>query len=420
MRIFTSLLCAVLLAPTVRASDWTAYRSADRTGIAADANPPIEWSANKNIKWRAPLPMPGNSSPIVSGDRVFVSCALDARGMERGLFCFSRADGHQLWVQTVKYPEKEPTHPRNPYCGSTPAADGERVVVWHGSAGLHCYDYNGKELWFRDLGTVRHIWGYAASPVFYGDSILLNVGPGSHSAVVAVDRRTGEVLWTTPEPGGAEDKLPETGSWIGSWTTPVIARVDGQDQVIVAQPRHVNAYDPKSGKILWQCTVTGDLAYSDVMIGSDAGHPIGVAMAGYGGAAIGFKLGGVGDVTATNRLWRSQGRNPQRIGTGVVFGKYLFQASEPRISCIDMTTGEEIWSHPEPGQTFWGSVAAAGDRCYVTSQKGVTIVFAADPKAYHALAANDLGEPSNSTPALVGKQVFLRTGKAVYCVEDVP
>lgn len=412
------VLITALLASTASASDWTAFRGADRRGISPDAAPPVEWSAAKNVKWRAPLPMPGNSSPVVSGERVFLSCAQDAKGTQRALFCFNRADGKERWVKTVSYERRDITHARNPYCGSTPAADGQRVVVWHGSAGLFCYDYEGKELWSRDLGLFRHIWGYAASPIFYGDSIILNCGPGDQSGVVAVSAKTGEVLWRTNEPGGAENTIPETGSWIGSWTTPVIAKIDGQDQILVAQPRHVNAYDPKTGKILWSCTGTGDLAYCDVMLGDDAGRPLAVAMAGYGGPAIGFKPGGSGDITPTNRLWRNQEKNPQRIGSGVVFGKYIYQASEPRISCIDMTTGQEIWQHQEPGMTFWGSVVAAGDRLYVTSQKGTTIVFAADPKAYRALGANALGEPSNSTPALSGKQIFLRTAKALYCVEE--
>ena len=418
--LLTTLLLSTLLFTPTLASDWPAFRGPDRTGLSPDASPPLTWSPTQNIKWCVPLPMPGNSSPIVSGDRVFLNCAGDHNGAQRTLFCFNRADGRLLWAQTVQYPNKEPSHPRNPYCASTPAADGQRVVVWHGSAGLHCYDYDGKELWSRNLGTFRHIWGYAASPIFHGDSIILNCGPGERSFVVAVDGRTGEVLWKTEEPGGADNQSAETGTWIGSWSTPRIAKVDGGDQVLLAMARHVNAYDPQTGKILWTCGGTGDLAYTDIMLGDDAGKPIGVAMAGYGGAAIGFKIGGRGDVTATNRLWQSSGRNPQRIGTGVVVGHDLYIANEPYIACMDMTTGEERWKHAEPGQTFWGSVVGAGDRLYVTSQKGTTFVFAADPTQYRPLAANALGGPSNSTPALVGKQVFLRTAKGLYCVEEAP
>ena len=258
---------------------------------------PLHWDRKANIKWKVSLPAPGNSSPIVCGDRVFLTCSEDTGGSRRSLYCFGRSDGKRIWVRTVEYNRPDPTHQRNPYCASTPTADGERVFVWHGSAGVHCYDFEGKELWSRDLGVFRHIWGYASSPIIYGDSIILNCGPGARSFVIALDRKTGRTLWQTDEPGGAEDRGP-TGNWVGSWDTPVIAKVDGHDQILVSQSHHVKAYEPTTGKILWTCDGTGDLAYADIMLGQG----IAVAASGYRGPAIGFKLGGSGDVTATNRL----------------------------------------------------------------------------------------------------------------------
>src|SRR5205823_265841 len=135
---------------------------------------------------------------------------------------------------------------------------------------------------------------------------LLNCGPGNRSFVTALDLATGKTKWETPQPRG-DDK-----GYLGSWATPVIAKVDGKDQILVPQPGQVNAYDPADGHILWTCSGTGDLAYCDVMLGNGESAGEAVAMAGYGGKAIGLKLGGAGDVTSTNRLWQSNAKPPQR------------------------------------------------------------------------------------------------------------
>src|SRR2546423_8787058 len=142
-------LIALLLVAGIesRAADSPQFRGADRSGISKDANAPVEWSPERNIKWKVPLPSGGNSSPIVSGDRVFLNCAQDPKGTRRSLYCFNRTDGKQLWVKTVAWEKADPHHDANPYCASTPAADGKHVVVWPGSAGLYCYDYAGNELW---------------------------------------------------------------------------------------------------------------------------------------------------------------------------------------------------------------------------------------------------------------------------------
>ena len=413
-----ALLASLVFTLPLLAADWPQFRGADHSGISEDTQVPLTWSAEKNVKWKVALPAGGNSSPIVSGDRVFLNCAEDARGFRRSLYCFSRADGKQLWKASVSYERTDPHHAANPYCAPSPAADGSQVVVWHGSAGLYCYDYSGNELWKRDLGVIRQIWGYASSPIIFGDRVIVNGGPGERSFVAAIDLKTGHKLWQTDEPGGAEDKSKETGSWLGSWSTPVIAKIGGEDQILVTMPRHVNAYDPKTGKILWTCAGTGDLAYTDPMVNADLN--VCVAMAGYGGAAIGFKLGGSGDVTQSNRLWESTDKPPQRIGSGVMIGKHLFMVQEPGFLCVDPLTGKELWKHPEPGQIFWGSITAAGDRLYATSQKGTTFVCAANPAGFKLLAKNEVGEKSNSTLAISGHQIFLRTYEHLYCIEEQP
>jgi outer membrane protein assembly factor BamB len=414
-------LSAVVSVAT-EAADWTHFRGPDRNGISKEEKAPLEWSPTKNIKWKAPLPSAGNSSPAVSGDRVFVTCAENKQGTRRSLYCFSRADGKQLWVKTVSYDKPDPTHATNPYCAASPAADGKHVIAWHGSAGLHCYDYEGNLLWSRDLGVIRHIWGWAGSPVIHGDAVYLNVGPGVRQLVCAIDRSSGEVLWQTDEPGGAADKSRETGDWIGSWSTPVVTTVDGREQVLVFMARRVNAYEPKTGKKIWWVDGAGDLAYTDVLV---ADHPdgegkVGVAMAGYAGTAIGFKLGGEGDMTQKNRLWQSKERPPQRVGSGVIVGRHVYVPNEPNLACFDLLTGKQLWTERPGRGSFWSSIIAtsgAEPKLYVTSKQGATYVFKPDPAGLKLLATNDLGESSNATPAISDGQIFLRTDKHLWCVE---
>ena len=411
-----AILAILACAAATRAGDWPLFRGPDRNGVSPEAEAPTKWGPEQSIKWKVALPGPGNSSPVVLGERVFLTAAENAQGTRRSLYCFDRADGKQRWVKSVSYDKPDPTHEQNPYAGSTPATDGERVVVWHGSAGVHCYDLDGEPLWSRDVGEIKHIWGYAGSPVFHGDAVILNCGPGDRTFVLALNKRTGEVLWQTDEPGGAFDKSPQTGNWLGSWSTPTVTKIDGKDVILVPMPGRVNGYDPASGKIVWTCRGTGPLAYTDVMIAGEGADKVGVYMAGYAGAYMAFKLTGSGDVTDTARLWRHDDKPPQRVGTGVVVGRHIYLPSEPAIQCIEVDTGKVVWQQRFPGQTFWASVTKVGDQLYVTSQRGVTYVFAANPEKYTPIAENDLGEGSNSTIAVSNGELFHRTQEHLYCI----
>lgn len=412
-----ALAALLLFSISASAADWPFFRGPGRDGKSPETSVPLNWSSQHNIKWKVKLPRPGNSSPIVIGDHVFISCAEDAQGTRRSLYCFARADGKVLWARTVNFGQIEKTHEANPFCGSTPASDGQRVVVWHGSAGQFCYDLSGNELWHKDLGAFHHIWGYASSPIIHGDKVYLNCGPGARSFVVALKLSDGAVAWQTDEPGQADDQSPVTKSWIGSWSSGLVATVGRREELLVFQARHVNAYDLDNGKILWTCGGAGDLAYTDVMVSPQA--QIGLALAGYGGAGFGFKLGGEGDTTSTNQLWRQSQRIPQRIGTGVIIGPNAFIPNEPgSISCIDIATGKERWSHRLPGQNLWSSIVATPNRLYATSQRGTTFVFAPDPDHWKLLATNDLDEHTNATPALSNGQIFIRTWEHLWCVGE--
>jgi outer membrane protein assembly factor BamB len=411
---FVALTAALVVAESV-AGDWPAFRGADGNGVARQDKAPLQWGPGKNVRWKTPLPGPGNSSPIVSRGRVFVTCAEDD-GRKRNLYCFDRRTGGQLWARTVDFPAIEPTHKSNPYCASTPVAGGSRVVVWHGSAGVFCYDFDGKELWRADLGAVRHEWGYASSPVLHGGNVILNFGPGARTFLAALDLKTGRLLWKHEEPGGldATDKR-----MVGSWSMPIIAQVGGRDQILCSMPTRVIACDPATGALLWSCGGLAhdkvDLVYASPLVSGD----IGVAFTGWvNGPTMGFKLGGSGDVTATNRLWLE--KQTQRIGSGVVVDGhvYIVNAGPGTAQCIECRTGKTQWTERLEGGESWGSVVQAGERLYVTSRRGITTVFRPDPKKLEVLAMNDLGEPSHATPAISNGQIFLRTDAHVYCIAE--
>lgn len=413
-----SLLLALLAAGAAQADDWPAWRGPLANGVSAEKGLPVKWSPTENVRWRLPLPAPGNSTPIVWGDRVFLT---QAEGKQRSLLCINRADGKVLWRQgvTTRLAEDPPTHGTNPYCSPSPVTDGRCVIVWHGSDGLHCYDLAGKPLWSRDLGVQRHTWGYGSSPVIRGGLCYLNFGPGNRTILMAVDTATGKTVWQHEEPS-AYGKPPPDGkgkpmTYVGSWATPVIAAVDGRDQVLLSWPRRLAAYDPATGREIWTCTGLGPLVYPSPLVSGDTV----VAMSGFSGAALAVRAGGEGDVTAARRLWHVP-RTPQRIGSGVIHEGHIYIHNDPGTAqCLEAATGKVVWEERlrgsgKSGQN-WSSVLLADGKCYTITQGGDCFVFKAAP-AFELLAVNPLGERSNSSVVASNGDLFIRTHAALWCV----
>lgn len=404
---------------SAQAADWPAFRGPAGNGMSPETAAPLRWDATTNVKWKAPLPRPANGSPIVSNGRVFVTSAEDDDGRLRSLYCFDRQTGEQLWKHTVQIDKTLPTHKTNPYCGTTPAANGERVVVWHASAGLHCLDFNGQVMWSRDLGEFRHMWGYGTSPVLHGDKVLLHSGPGERIFVAAFNLADGQTIWETEEPQQGTSDTREDGKYKGSWTTPLIAEVNGQDQIICPMPYRVVAYDPDDGKVIWSCEGLrhegGDLAYSSPVVADD----ICVVIGGFRGPGLGIRLGVTGDLTQTARVWRNE-RNPQSIGSGVVVDGYMYRPNaEPgTIDCLDPKTGKVLWQDRAAGSVNWWSIVYAAGRCYLTNQEGTTVVFKPTPDKCQILAENRLGDSTNSTPAVSNGEIFIRTSQHVWCIAE--
>jgi len=417
----STLFSALLLTSFAVADDWPAWRGSTGQGQSGEKNVPVKWSPTENVRWKAALPDSGSSTPVVWGDKVFITQASDkvwppkggnggvARAKKRSLMCFARADGKLLWQSDVIYDEDESTHPTNPYCSASPATDGDRVVVSHGSAGMHCYDLGGKELWKVSLGKLEHIWGNASSPVIYGDLVILWCGPGARAFLLAVNKKTGAKVWETPEKGS------EPGKFEGTWSTPIIVKSEGRDQMLLGVPNKLKGFDPKTGKELWSCDGLTSLVYTSPLFADG----IAVAMSGYGGAALGVRLGGGGDITKS-RLWHHP-KNSQRIGTGVIVGEHLYMVEEDgRPHCFELKTGNEVWQSQydkRPTGGAWGSMIHVDGKLYITDRGGTTTIFAANPK-FEVLGTNRLGEHTDASIAVSNGDLFIRTYKTLWCISE--
>ena len=407
------LAVALLLASfgSLHAENWPGWRGPRGDGTSAEKGLPTTWGPKENVRWKVKLPSPGNSSPIVWGDCVFLTQSIDKAGTERAVLCFDRKDGKELWRKAVPFAGQEPTHGTNPYCSATPVTDGERVIASHGSAGLVCYDFAGKELWRRDLGEFIHIWGNAASPILHGDHVILNCGPGERTSLRAFDKKTGKDVWEVAVPGGKRGESQT--DWVGSWSTPRVLAVNGKDQLLMSWPEAVKGHDPATGKELWACRGLTKLVYTSPLVTPD----VVVAMSGYGGSALAVKTGGSGDVTDTHRLWHHPKNNPQRIGSGVIVGEHLYMANAGpgTVQCFDLKTGKEVWDKETIGTAHWGSLVLIDGKLYGTDQTGDTYVFAAKPK-FELLARNRLGEHTDASLAVSDGDIFVRTHQHLWCI----
>ncbi len=429
-------LCSLALglAGIARADNWPAWRGPTGQGHSAERNLPLEWSATKNVRWKVALKDPGNSTPIIWGERIFLTQAkkdpspkkdkegkIDNKarrdGTVRSLICLSRKDGSIHWQKDVRYDEPETNWPGIPYANASPVTDGERVVATFGSAGMYCYDLDGRELWKRtDLGKWEHAFGQGASPVIHGEVVIQWCGPNedtrNRNYLIAVDKKTGKTVWEHDES-------------YGSWMTPVIITHGGKEQLLLGQSRDVKnapeskhgylkGIDPATGSELWKCQGLNSYVYTSPLVADG----VAVDMSGYGGSALAVKLGGSGDITK-DRLWLHPKPATQRVGSGVIVGGHIYMVDENAVQhCYDLKTGEDLWKdEPRLKGLTWGSMVHADGRIYLLMRNGETIVLAANPK-FEILATHSLGpgETTNSSVAISNGEIFIRTHRHLWCI----
>jgi outer membrane protein assembly factor BamB len=407
-------LAIVLLAPIpALAGDWLAWRGPLGTGISDEKNVPLTWSKEENVKWRVALDGPGNSTPIVVGNKVFLAHSPASNKKIRSLICFDRETGKELWKHEVEYADEEKSHGTNPYASASPVSDGKSVYVYYGPAGLFALDLDGKLLWERrDLDKADQFWGIGSSPVVYGDLLILSVGPGTKAFVAAFHKGDGSDAWRRDFPAM---KSQTTEEYRGSWSTPVL-HPDGLDRttLLLSLPETLWGVDPKTGEDVWHCQGLKLLVYTSPIYSKD----VVVAMGGFHSPALAVRAGH-GDLTA-KRLWHITDRNPQRVGSGVIVGDHIYIVNEDGIAaCMELLSGKTVWEKRlARAANTWGSMVHVDGRLYILAHSGMTYVLEPNPAECKILAENDLGERTRSSLAFSNGQVFARTHNALWCIEE--
>lgn len=398
-------LCGVL---PLSAADWLQWRGNSGNGVSSEKNLPREWAADRNIAWKVSLPGEGNSTPIIVGDQVFITCPTDG-GKKRHLIAYDKKSGKENWRATVDFPDEEVTHATNPQCSGSPVSDGKVVVVWHGSAGLHCYKLTGEKLWSAELGKFEHIWGVGSSPVIFEDNVILSAGPGLTAFVASYKLLDGTETWRKEFEGAKSTKPDE---FRGSWATPVVYSVQGKPTLFLGLPQKFYALDPKTGDEIWSATGLSDLVYTSALVNDQYA----VAMCGYTGPALAIKHGGQGDVSESHKAWLTTKKNPQRVGSGVIVDGHIYIYNENGIVwCIELATGKTAWQERIGGES-WSSAVYADEHFYVTDMSGVTHVLKVSPEGVETVAQNSIPEMTRASLAISDGKFYLRTYQHLYCI----
>ncbi|NLW51446.1 MAG: PQQ-binding-like beta-propeller repeat protein [Candidatus Brocadiaceae bacterium] len=397
-------------------TDWPRFRGPGGQGVSTAAGLPLKWSSTENVRWKTPLPGPGTSSPVVVGRRVFLTCysGFGVPGLPTGtqedlrlhVLCLDRDTGEILWNRTLqpRLPEQPGIREAHGYASSTPVADDERLYVYFGNSGVYAFDFQGEQLWHRDVGSKLHPWGSGASPILWQDLLIVNASIESGCAV-ALNRQSGQEVWRAQ---GIRE----------AWNTPLVLTLpDGTSELVLAMQGKVVGLDPAGGRELWNCAsditwyiVPSVVAHEDVVwcLGGRSGT-----------AAVAVRAGGRGDVTATHRLWT--GARGSNVPSPIVHDGHLYWMHEGRGTafCAEAATGRIVYEQairPRAGQVYASPVLADG-RLFYLNRKGQTFVLAASP-TFELLAVNDLADGStfNASPAPSGDRLLLRSDRFLYCI----
>lgn len=418
---------------TEKQQNWHHWRGPEANGFVAKADPPLKWDANTNIRWKAELPGKGSSTPIIWGDRIFVLAAMktDREAKPEDLpkpdprfkpmtpppkhfykflvLCFDRTSGKKLWEKlAAEQVPHEGHHPSHSYCGGSPMTDGRFLYASFGSFGAYCYDLDGKLIWSRELGRMntRRGWGEAVTPVIHGNSLLLNCDQEADSVLYCLDAATGRSKW--------EAKRDEK----TSWNTPLVVEHGGKTQVIVNGATRIRSHDLASGDVIWSCAGgTTNPIPSPIRLGDSV-----LCTSGYGpGQTVSIPLDSRGDLGLDGKInWRQKGGTPY-VPSPVLANErlYFLQGTENLLTVLDAKTGKTAIEKERLPQVreFYASPLATAGRVYFVDRTGTTLVLKAGTEL-EVLAVNKLDDPIDASPAAVGKQLFLRSNKFLYCIEE--
>ena len=456
--------------------NWPQWRGPLNPGVAPSADPPTKWGENQNVKWKVKLPGKGSSTPIVWDKYVFIHTAMPAAaaeaaradassggangadavvtpvllqeqppqqpggrrggqggpGGQRGpggrggrggfgggapptdkyqfvLLCLDRATGETVWRKVVREEVPHEGHHRDHgFASYSPVTDGKLVFAHFGSRGLHCYDLQGNLKWQKDLGRMqtRNGFGEGSSPALHGDTLVINWDHEGDDFIVALDKNTGDELWRNPR------DEPTT------WSTPLVVEHGGRAQVIVNATNKVRSYDLKTGKQVWE---VGGMT-TNVIPTPVAGDGMVYLTSGFRGAALlAVKLGHEGDLTKTEAIAWQHGKGTPYVPSPLLYDNrlYLFSGNTNVLSCFEAKTGEVLMDSQrvEEVEGVYASPVGAAGRVYLVGRNGTTVVIK-NAEKYEELATNVLEDRIDASPAVAGKEMFLRGQQYLYCVAE--
>jgi outer membrane protein assembly factor BamB len=422
---------------------WGQWRGPAANGTSPDATPPTRWSETENVAWKTKIPGSGTSSPVVWGDRIFLTSAIPTgkkvepptpatpaapepeppgregrrrmRGvapteiMQFSVLCLNRKDGAIVWQKSAtEVLPHEGHHGDHGFASHSAATDGVHVFVSFGSRGLHCYTVAGEHVWSKELGQMqtRAGFGEGASPLLIGDTIVVPWDHEGEDWIAAFATKDGREIW--------RQKRDEP----TAWSTPLAVTHEGKTQVIANATNRIRSYDLATGQQIWECGgMTTNVVPSPIF-----GHGMVYCLSGFRGNAIrAIKLGHTGDLTDGPHLaWRYDEKAPY-VPSGLLSGErlYFFSQNNGMLSCLDAKTGKVLLNAervPELTGVYASPVAAAG-RVYLLGRNGECVVIK-DSTPLEVIATNRVDGKSDASLALVGPDLFLRTHEALYCLRE--
>ena len=407
------------VAGLIRAENWPGWRGPSGDGISAGKGIPTKWSSKENIAWRIAVRGEGHSSPIVWGDKVFLTSSLTEKN-KRILLCIDRLSGQTVWQRDVVQSPPETIHRLNSRASGTPATDGKQVYVTFmraegdeviapnvgserlitpGKIIVAAYDLDGNEKWKTNVGDFLSAHGFNTCPVLFEDLVILNGDHDGNAYLVALDRQSGRQRWRTRR----ENKTR-------SYVTPIIREIDGITQMILSGSLCIASYDPRNGKRHWIVDgpteqFVASMVYDGKYVFATGGYPERHTLA--------IRPGGKGNVTDTHIAWRTT-RGAAYVPSPIISGRYLLMVADSGIaSCFEARTGKRHWMERLPGGHSPSPVSADG-LVYFVSDRGVTTIIRPS-ETFAVIAKNELGEPVSASPAISQGQIFLRTHQHLYC-----
>jgi outer membrane protein assembly factor BamB len=410
---------------------WAQWRGPLGTGVAPHANPPMEWSETKNIRWKIALPGTGHSTPIVWGDRVYVSSSVPygeavepvtthtegahdyVAPTQRHKFvvvAINRADGEIIWERTLREEiPHEGMHNTGSLASNSPVTDGEHLFAFFGSRGLYCLDMDGEVVWEKDLGDMKtkHAHGEGSSPALYGDTLIVNWDHEGQSFVVAFDKNSGKERWKVER------------DEVSSWSTPLVVVHDGKPQVIISATKRVRGYDLATGDVIWECA-----GLSSNVVAS----PVAADGMVFAGSSYDFQSmlaihldGARGDITDTeNVAWTLDELTPY-VPSPLLYGDtlYFIRHNQGVLSCLDPKTGKTRAGPFRLGgiRNVFASPVGAGNRVYITDRSGTTLVLS-HAETPEVLAVNQLDDGFSASPVPVDGELYLRGERHLYCISE--